>query len=236
MTDRTCSEDGCDRPVDARGLCNTDYARYRRSGKQLPPTRSEARVAVKCGVDDCPRAARIKGYCNRHYKNFHRTGNPVPLHERPLEVRLREVGWMVTESGCWEWKGHRDDAGYGTFQASRLGFESTRAHRVMYEHFVGPIPDGLLVRHTCDNPPCVNPDHLIPGTALDNALDMIERGRHWTQNRTHCTNGHDLRLPGATRRVRVKRGNQNRCRECDRECKRRIRQRQRDVASNGGAG
>lgn len=51
------------------------------------------------------------------------------------------------------------------------------AHRLAYETWVGPIPDGLIVRHKCDNPPCINPEHLETGTYADNAHDRDSRGR-----------------------------------------------------------
>lgn len=99
------------------------------------------------------------------------------MNRQSLDERLRGIGWTVTQSGCWEWKGPRNKAGYGVFNARALGHERTPAHRVMYEHLVGPIPEGLLVRHHCDNPPCVNPEHLAPGTYADNTRDRVERGR-----------------------------------------------------------
>ena len=80
---------------------------------------------------------------------------------------------------CWEWQGRRDPAGYGTLPNGE-GRPPTpiRAHRHSYALAFGPIPRGLIVRHTCDNPPCVNPAHLLTGTRTDNAKDRDGRGRN----------------------------------------------------------
>lgn len=76
--------------------------------------------------------------------------------------------------GCWEWIAGLTLSGYGAFKAAQM---QMRAHRYAYTLYVGEIPKGLLVRHKCDNPKCVNPDHLELGTAKDNTDDMILRGR-----------------------------------------------------------
>ena len=75
---------------------------------------------------------------------------------------------------CWEWTAGRSRAGYGRFKVER---KQTPAHRHSYEHFVGPIPEGLCVLHKCDNPPCCNPAHLFLGTLLDNNKDRHAKGR-----------------------------------------------------------
>lgn len=78
---------------------------------------------------------------------------------------------------CWEWRGRKSPGGYG-----RYG--SAMAHRLAYELIKGPIPEGLLVRHTCDNPGCCNPKHLLVGTHKDNSQDAVRRGRHLTGERS----------------------------------------------------
>lgn len=79
------------------------------------------------------------------------------------------------DSDCWEWAGSRHYKGYG-----QVGYSGKmlKAHRVSYELATGRRPpDELVVMHTCDNPPCVNPSHLRLGTYSDNALDMFAKGR-----------------------------------------------------------
>ena len=89
--------------------------------------------------------------------------------------------------GCWEWKGTKC-FGYGKITLKRNGrHRPTFAHRVSYELYRGPIRDGLLVCHHCDNPGCVRPDHLFLGTKKDNAQDYQRKFR---RVRTHCKRGH----------------------------------------------
>src|SRR5688572_5586831 len=77
---------------------------------------------------------------------------------------------------CWLWVGTRHYKGYGDFAPS--GQKKVKAHRYSWELHKGKIPNGMQVLHRCDNPPCVNPDHLFIGTNRDNVSDAIAKGRH----------------------------------------------------------
>lgn len=82
----------------------------------------------------------------------------------------------VDPSGdCWEWTAHRKSRGYGQFTVRKGQFYG--AHNVSFALVHGPIPPGKVICHRCDNPPCVNPDHLFLGTQVDNAVDMLAKDR-----------------------------------------------------------
>lgn len=89
----------------------------------------------------------------------------------------------ITESGCWNWTGKvkKSRGGYGQILLYCNQLENKKrlfaAHRVSYAYYNGVDPGGLCVMHICDNPTCVNPDHLKLGTHADNMRDMADKGR-----------------------------------------------------------
>lgn len=82
---------------------------------------------------------------------------------------------VVISDGCWEWQGARQAFGYGAFGARGRNYST---HRWQWERYNGPIPTGMAVLHSCDNPPCVRPDHLAIGTQAANVRDKMAKGRH----------------------------------------------------------
>lgn len=91
---------------------------------------------------------------------------------------------------CWEWTGSKRHKGYGAFCYVKNGEPvQGRAHRFSYELHIGPIPEGLFVLHKCDNPKCVNPDHLFVGDNRANVADMISKGRR-VKGGTYCRDGY----------------------------------------------
>lgn len=96
-------------------------------------------------------------------------------------------------SGCWLWTANKLPKGYGFFRMSNPR-RQVLSHRASFELFRGPIPHGMLVCHSCDTPPCVNPDHLFVGLHSDNMFDAVNKGRWHGRNFniTHCKRGHEF--------------------------------------------
>ena len=115
--------------------------------------------------------AALAPWVNRYEQRF-----------KTLLERFREKYTVNSETGCWEWQA-------GKFPGTPYGiFTSRRAHRVAYEIFVGPIPEGLVLDHLCGVGHCVNPAHL-------EAVTQEENRRRQAERQTHCRNGHELSGP-----------------------------------------
>lgn len=95
-----------------------------------------------------------------------------------------------TES-CWLWTAAiNSDNGYGRFDGRKYGL-SSYAHRVSWEIYRGPIPEGSQVLHRCDIRSCVNPEHLFLGSQQDNIDDMVNKERAWFSKKDKCPKGHE---------------------------------------------
>ena len=93
---------------------------------------------------------------------------------RKIPVAKRFLSKFTITEGCWIWRGAPDCDGYGIITS---GGKNILAHRFSYTFHIGPIPEGLLVCHKCDNRICVRPDHLFTGTVQDNNKDRDQKGR-----------------------------------------------------------
>lgn len=102
-----------------------------------------------------------------------------PIPEVPTKDIIRIFKYIVFGDLCWEWWGSKNAKGYGRIQLGGTSGSLFLVHRIMYSAYVGEIPDGLLVCHSCDNPSCCNPEHLFLGTEGQNTHDALTKDRLW---------------------------------------------------------
>ena len=140
---------------------------------------------MKCSVDGCDSEVRVKSLslCYKHYVRF-KTHGSVEFKKcarGTLEERFWNFVDKQSDEDCWEWKGQRLSNGYGRIALGAKKDGAEGAHRVSWRLAnKQEIPAGMFVMHKCDNPSCVNPNHLSIGTPKENTQDMIAKGRKRT--------------------------------------------------------
>lgn len=127
-----------------------------------------------CGVELVARSKReIRAFCSKKCRYEHQSKNQT----RPISDRFWEKVDVRGAEECWPWTGATTHGGYGVLGSGGHDGTVTRAHRLSYEIHFTPIPDGLVIRHKCDNPVCVNPAHLETGSQKENMQDAVSRVR-----------------------------------------------------------
>ncbi len=183
MGKKTCSIEGCEHPVLARGWCRSHYGRWSRSGDPLETSRSKkAQNRLPCPVEEygekCGRPRHTHGLCRMHYERKRRTGSVYNRHRRrgPAELRF----WSLVKrdgDNCWPWLGRLDAQGYGHLD---LDGRPQLAHRLAWFFTFGTWPPNETLDHECHNRSqcflgpkcphrrCCNPAHLIPRSRSEN--------------------------------------------------------------------
>lgn len=172
-------------------------------------TDTESRNPVRTSrAHGTEREAEVETDTGTSLRSFLTTNSETRVSTSLKSTRAREIieaRSVVTESGCWDWTGNiQGAAGYGRIHVGHR--TSTYAHRLSYEAFVGPIPEGLVIDHLCRNRRCVNPAHLEPVTNGENVRRGEGCGAQYAK-RTHCARGH-LLVPNP------KRPGMRRCADC----------------------
>jgi hypothetical protein len=142
-----------------------------------------------CFIENCEDQVVAKGMCNRHYLRHKRSGTTKDNGNSHASLSVRFFRKVDKTETCWVWTGNTSRNGYGSIQSGGKGSATLSAHRLSYEMHKGQIPNGYVVMHSCDNPSCVNPDHLSVGTFKENTADMIGKGRKRTTAPRGADNG-----------------------------------------------
>lgn len=164
-----CKVEGCNKIHLAKGYCHNHYVKY---GQEK-----------KCSFSGCDKNHHAKGYCITHYARHRINGDQITRQRwgkdyTSLEDYLNK-NHQKEAGGCWVWTGSFSKRNYGFVGNYSLAkkLKIYTAHRLSFMIHKGVIPEGMLVCHACDNPPCINPSHLFLGTHQDNMKDMDSKNR-----------------------------------------------------------
>jgi hypothetical protein len=170
-------------------------------------TRKFITISGVCENCHCKFQFRSRGRKSDKSRKYCSTACYFSGRARRLEDRFLEKIGEPDKHGCWPWTATKNNKGYG-MMADKTGIKMRLAHRISWELVYGPIPEGLLVLHHCDNPGCVNPAHLFLGTQQDNMQDMARKERQGLQRHPELAARGD-RHSSKTHPERVPKGDKN---------------------------
>lgn len=165
----------------ARGYCSLHWQHFRYNGElalKIRPIRQKL-----CKVEGCNRENDEAGLCTMHYIRWNRYGDVGATETSKPNLKSSEPErvkkWLssrykIMPNGCWEWTG-RTNFGYGMMKLDNKEISASRVTAFLYHGLI--FGSGIHALHRCDNPPCINPDHIFLGTNLDNIKDRIAKGR-----------------------------------------------------------
>lgn len=217
--DPICSIDECSRPTESRGWCNGHYQRWAKHGDPLGGRRAQA---ATCTIDGCEDATFARDWCQPHYRNWRIYGNPLTFKRILNNDRARLMMYIDvrSEGECWPWTGFIGTHGYGASSKSSKG---TTSHRLVYQTFVGPIPEGYEIDHLCHiaddctlaeecpHRRCNNPAHMMAVPPRVNNM-RTNSAAAVNARKTHCIRGHEFNEENTRRSAD---GTRN-CRACER--------------------